>query len=234
MCGGSLSYRINLACHTVKSGEVLIILPGSIMQIMSDDTHALCATIAFASEYFEEIVNVHSCMRLYPVVKLSKEDMDECLSIYQRMSKRIAHSASDTSKSIAKGYMRVIGSIIFERWRGNITSANSQANTRPRELYIRFLAEIQMGYRCHRTINYYADRLCITPKYLSMVIKSESGRNASEFIDELVIFEAKALLKDGRYTVQQVAEMLNFPNPSFFAKYFRLHCGQSPSSYRKE
>lgn len=79
----------------------------------------------------------------------------------------------------------------------------------------------------------YADSLCVSPKYLSMIVKQESGRNASDFIDELVIFESKALLMDGRYTVQQVAEMMDFPNPSFFAKYFRLHCGISPSGYRK-
>lgn len=230
---GSITYHINFASHTVKAGEVLIMLPGAIVQIVDVDDNFRCATIAFASHYYEEIVNVEPMMRLDPVVTLPPDDMDECIDIYGRLSHRISRSDDDVARRMAKGYMMVMGAIIFERWKGNLRRGTPHAASRPKELFIRFLAEVQVHYRLHRSVNYYADVLCVSPKYLSMVVKSEGGRNASDYIDELVILDSKALLMDGRYSVQQVADMLQFPNPGFFSRYFKRHCGESPSEYRK-
>lgn len=70
-------------------------------------------------------------------------------------------------------------------------------------------------------------------KYLSQVIKSVTGRLAGEWISEYVILEAKALLKSNKYTVQQVCDMLNFANQSFFGKYFKRKTGMSPRAYMK-
>ena len=90
---------------------------------------------------------------------------------------------------------------------------------------------VQENYMCERIIMYYADLLCITPKYLSQVIKSVTGRLAGEWISDYVILEAKALLKSNKYTVQQVCDMLNFANQSFFGKYFKRKTGMSPKIY---
>ncbi|MCS3310663.1 helix-turn-helix domain-containing protein [Bacteroides sp. BFG-637] len=92
---------------------------------------------------------------------------------------------------------------------------------------------MQKSYTKERSISYYADVLCITPKYLSQVIHNISGRFASDWIIDFVILEAKALLKSRKYTVQQVADMLNFANQSFFGKYFKNKVGCSPSEYQK-
>lgn len=230
---GSISYRINLAEHIVNSGEALVVLPGSIMQITAADSSTRIATISFASEYHEAIVNVSPLMRESPVIRLPETDMEECLCIYRNLSQRLRQDATGAERSVAKGYIRVICSILFYHWQKLQEINTDIQKSRPSELYGRFLAKVQEDYRSHRAVKHYADSLCVTPKYLSATVKHESGRNASDFIDELVIFESKALLMDGRYTVQQVAEMMEFPNPSFFAKYFRLHCGISPSGYRK-
>ena len=84
-----------------------------------------------------------------------------------------------------------------------------------------------------RSIGFYAERLCLTPKYLSQVVHAVSGRHAGEWIRDYVILEAKALLKSGQYTTQQVADMLNFPNQSFFGVYFKKAVGCSPKAYRE-
>lgn len=74
--------------------------------------------------------------------------------------------------------------------------------------------------------------LNITPKYFSVLIKKVSGKTAGEWIDEYVLLEARALLKSRQYTVQQVSDMLSFPNQSFFAKYFKAHTGLTPTQYQ--
>jgi AraC-like DNA-binding protein len=105
--------------------------------------------------------------------------------------------------------------------------------TRKEEQFERFLTLVGEEYREKRTIAYYADKLCITPKYLSALSKSLTGITAGDWIDRSVIQEAKALLKNSSYTIQEVSDMMNFPNQSFFGRYFKHHVGCSPKDYRE-
>lgn len=230
---GNITFRVNLSDHTLKGGDVLIILPGSIMQVVGADEDLKIATVSFASFYHEAIVDVSSQMRENPMISPSESDLNECLTIYHLLYNRLAKKSDESTRIIAKGYLSVICTILFSYWK-NVNPEVETTNSRPKELYRRFLGKVQDDYHSHRSLKHYADCLCVTPKYLSMVVKQESGRNASDFIDELVIFESKALLRDGRYTIEQVAEVMQFPNPSFFSRFFKRLCGVSPSVYRKE
>ena len=82
-------------------------------------------------------------------------------------------------------------------------------------------------------MEFYADKLFITPKYLSKVIKQASGRSGPEWIDSFVILEAKNLLKYTDKPIKEVVWQLHFPNPSVFNKYFKKHTGMTPSEFRK-
>ena len=81
-------------------------------------------------------------------------------------------------------------------------------------------------------MGFYARQLCITPKYLTTLIKRISGLSVSEWIDNYVIIEAKTLLKYSTMSIQEIAYYLNFPNQSFFGKYFKNHTGMTPTAYR--
>ena len=87
--------------------------------------------------------------------------------------------------------------------------------------------------RSERSVKFYADQLCLTPKHLSGVVKEVSGKTVGEWIDELVILEAKALLNSSSMNIQEIADRLNFANQSFFGKYFKHYTGMSPKEYRK-
>lgn len=234
---GTMSYRVNLSEHTFGAGEVLVILPGSIMQITGVDEAARFANISFATDYYDAVAGVGREMRSSPVVSMPEAEFREFTEIYGRLHSHLSDPGNSAAKEIAKGYMHVIGTLVFKNWRLQAKATSLPANapkSRPAQLYAEFLAMVQDEYRTHRSVKYYADRLFVTPKYLSRIIKSQSGRNAADFIDELVIFESKALLADARFSVSQVAEMMEFPNPSFFSRYFRLHTGLSPSDYRRD
>lgn len=228
---GSILYRVNLSEHCVGAGQVLVMLPGSIMEFVSVFGEMTMAIISFSQEYYEMIVNVSSQMRDNPVFCIPPHESAECLAIYNAMKNRLAADAG-AGKQIVKGYMQALCSILMTYWKRSVSDMTDSGQGRRRELYRRFISSVQANYKSRRSVNFYADKLCVTPKYLSMVIKKESGRNASEFIDELVIFESKALLKSGDHTVVQISEMMGFPNPSFFSKYFKKHCGVSPTEYK--
>ena len=103
----------------------------------------------------------------------------------------------------------------------------------PREMAIMqdFARLVQLGCREHRDLEYYARELCITPKYLSRIVSKVSGKKALQIIQENVISEAGALLKDGKYNVQQISDILHFPNPSYFGRYFKKATGKTPRGY---
>lgn len=104
-----------------------------------------------------------------------------------------------------------------------------------RSLYLReFIALAQKYHRSQRSVAFYAEKLFISPKYLSLVIKETTGRSASQWIDDMVILEAKNLLRFSGKNIQQVAYELNFTNQSAFGKYFKHLTGLSPSQYQKQ
>ena len=91
---------------------------------------------------------------------------------------------------------------------------------------------MSLNYKQSRDVAFYADRLCITSKHLSQVVKEVSGKSALDIIEEYVITECKALLLSTTMTIQQISDSLNFTTQSVFGKYFKRVTGISPSEYR--
>lgn len=107
------------------------------------------------------------------------------------------------------------------------------ALSRKEELFERFLQLLFKNCKEQHSVTFYAEALCITPQYLSLVLKEISGKSANKWIDDALIVEAKIMLKTPKVTVQQVADMLYFSDQSTFGKFFKKHMGISPAQYRK-
>lgn len=105
--------------------------------------------------------------------------------------------------------------------------------SRKEEILSKFIIEVLQHFRAERSVAFYADRLCVTPKHLSAVAKDITKHTASELIDHYVIMEAKIMLAESALTIQEIANKLNFANQSFFGKYFKHLTGYSPSQFRK-
>ncbi|MNL51107.1 HTH-type transcriptional activator Btr [compost metagenome] len=87
--------------------------------------------------------------------------------------------------------------------------------------------------RTERKLEFYADKMCISTKYLSKSLKKETGKTGSLLLFEAVVVEAQALLKQNSLEIKQIADILTFPDPSAFGKFFKKHTGYSPATYRK-
>ena len=88
--------------------------------------------------------------------------------------------------------------------------------------------------KTHRNIPFYADKLCLTPNHFGAVIKHASGLTAMQWINRFIIQQAKVLLKYGDNSILGISEQLNFPNPSFFSKFFKRETGMTPNEYRRQ
>lgn len=105
--------------------------------------------------------------------------------------------------------------------------------SRKEEILSKFIIEVLQNFRSERSVSFYADKLCVTPKHLSAVAKDITRHTASELIDHYVIMEAKIMLAETALTIQEISNKLNFANQSFFGKYFKHLTGFSPSAFRK-
>lgn len=111
--------------------------------------------------------------------------------------------------------------------------ADTLAATRSREqtVFDRFIQLVNQHCREEHKISYYADRLCLTERYLGTVVRQTSGTTAKDWIDRALITQAKVLLRHSNHSVLQISEELNFPNPAFFSKYFKRLTGITPSEF---
>ena len=85
-----------------------------------------------------------------------------------------------------------------------------------------------------RTVSYYANEQSLSPNYLSSVIKSHSDRTAMQWIETLTILKAKHSLRFTKLIIKEIAYKMHFPDQSVFGRYFKKHCGMSPSDYRNK
>jgi AraC family transcriptional activator of pobA len=104
--------------------------------------------------------------------------------------------------------------------------------TRKEELVIRFANLVSTHFRQERMVQFYADALNVTPKYLTETVKEINGKSAGQIIDDFVILESKLLLEKPENTIAQVADLLNFSDQSFFGKYFKRITGISPKEFK--
>ncbi len=238
---GSMHFRLNLKEFELKPYEAMIIPQGSIGECVTYSPDFRLALVACSNtSYFAEM-NANSSVEFRKyllkngLMRFTPEEMDETLQLYQLMRKKLADPHYAYKREALRGYMQVLAAN-GAQWMANRNREQAAApiENRQEQLFDQFLALVEAHFQTERELAFYADKLCITPKYLSQVIRKVSGRYASDWIKDFVILEAKALLKSKKYTVQQVSDRLNFTNASFFGKFFKAAVGCSPRRYSIE
>lgn len=107
-------------------------------------------------------------------------------------------------------------------------------NTHQEEIFQRFIGLVNEYCKTERRVDYYANKLCLTPRYLNTVIRQISGQTVMDWIDQAIVLEAKVMLKHSNALIFEISDKLNFPNPSFFCKFFKKKVGMTPKTYQKE
>ncbi len=104
----------------------------------------------------------------------------------------------------------------------------------PRDLeYQQFMLTLYANFREHREVKFYAMRSGVSEKYFSTLIRELSGSTPSEWIETVVVGEAKTMLSDHQHSIKEIASSLNFPDAPTFTKYFQRVTGMTPKAYRK-
>ena len=204
---------------------------------MSEDYQgALIAMSEDFMDYSQDIKTGVTMMKKIlskPCSRISTENLDEALQIYRILKQKLLDPEFIYKEQVAKMYLNILKYNGFQAMRKLIQQeADGSQPSRKEELFNRFMLLVQEHYAESRLVTFYADKLCITPKYLSSCIHQVSGKYATEWIDSFVILEAKTLLKKRKCTIKEICDRLHFVNQSVFAKYFRNLTGMTPKEFK--
>ena len=240
-------FRIDVNLHTfdIHPNTMFINVPGNIARItdvseekLEDfDFIVILASREFLSGIrFDFAQSFKDSVRIMerPVITLT-EGQKEIGEDYLRLARKIIHSSLSNRREIIASLISSLSYMSADIWDSDLSAAVPRAqgkSPRLNMLFDRFIALVTEYHSAHRDMAFYAGELCLTPKYLSKLIKQASGRSAPEWIDSFVILEAKNMLKYSTLTIKEIVYKLHFPNQSVFYKFFKAHTGLTPSEYR--
>lgn len=234
---GYMRINMNLTELKICAGDIFVVLSGSVGECLEISAGCKVVLVAFTAPLGNEVGNFAyvSLMRKQPLLHLPPDELQETLFIYRQMRKKIGQPDYKFTRNVLAGYLQIIFCNVCNNIsRLQLDKSAAGVEERTHVLFDRFIELVQQNYEREREIQYYASLMCMTPKYLSRVVYQASGRYAGDWIRDYVILEAKALLKSGKYNVQQVSIKLNFASASFFGKYFKKAVGCSPRRYAAE
>lgn len=241
---GHMKLSVNLNDYELYDSQLIIANPGNIIKVSdvecADVRDLNYAVLAMSSKFGSElkidmkIMNEGVALLETPIMTLSK-GMQSVMAGYLNLAAQVINSESpfreDALSSLLSSMICLAAGTWVEKMNEMKMNA-SQTTTRSKMVFEQFIRLVGEYHTKYRNVGFYADKLCLTPKYLSKLIKTASGRSAPEWIDSYVILEAKNLLKYSDITIKEIVYRLNFPNQSVFYKFFKARTGMTPSEYR--
>lgn len=238
---GETSLTSNLQEFRLKKDSLFIFSPKHILQVQSNNRFK-AHLIVIAPDFLKRInIDTKRMMPLFlqfgslPCMELTHAESQSLRSFISMVEQELKGSETDFSSEIIGGLIATtiykVGDILTH-YLTEHPEVDSPIHNRAEEYFRQFTELLGEHYKHERSVRFYARQLCITPKYLTTLIKRISGKSVSEWIDNYVILEAKTLLKYSNMSVQEIAYYLNFPNQSFFGSYFKRNAGMSPSQYK--
>lgn len=227
----------NLQPFVLKPQTMLVALPEQVLTLEYQSEDYKAKYIIMSAKFISSlglVSTVHSFLSAakFPTRTLNVREFDSVLRLYEMLQLTVANRENEyrmeTVKHLTLAFYYGTSNIF------NTTIAPHKSDASRHDWVVdEFMTLIQAHFKQERAMQFYADKLCITPKYLSILIKQSTGLSGNAIIDRRVALEAKALLKSTNMTIQQVSDELNFQSQSFFGKYFKRVVGMSPSEYKK-
>ncbi|MCR4995244.1 MAG: AraC family transcriptional regulator [Bacteroidales bacterium] len=236
---GSVHILVNLHDIVLRKGQSLAMMPGCILQSKEMSSDLKFCGIMVEQNYVESMrknlgfhVDLTYRYYNYSVHEMPGMVMEDYMKMYRMLSEELASEDYTFKKEVIQRYCEIWILKGMSFGRPEVKSGFRQQFNRREQIFHDFLTLLEQNYRRERSISYYAGQMCLTPKYLSTVIKEVSGKHGMQWIDEYVVLEAKALLRDGHLSVKQVSDQLNFPSQSMFGRFFKKMTGYSPKVYK--
>lgn len=235
---GSYSFKVNEENMEARAGETLFLTENVHFQIESVSADLEYSLLFYRITPIRDILgNTVMMMRLYatlnprPFIVLATGE-EYALADYTQL----LPSASYTESTMFDGHERKLLMLsltyrlcsIFNRK----VVQGGEASGHKIDIFVKLITLISDHYPKERSVSFYADRLCLSPKYLSSMVKGICGYTVQDLVFKAIIRRAIFLMTSTSKTIQEISDELNFPNASAFGTFFKKHTGLSPKNYR--
>ena len=217
--------------HKLGESSIAILPEKHVIRFTESIRNGMIQFIAVTTDYILKMpspidTSIFSYSRYIPVMRISDSKYDDFLSYFRFLYKE--------SKEKSTYQIEILRSILYALILEISGEYDAQFNLdaggeiRSDDLSDKFFHLLAVYYKENRTVQFYADKLNITSKYLTTAIKKATGRPVLEWLHEAVLIEAKMLLKTTDLTVQEISDRLSFSSPSAFVQFFKKHTGTTP------
>lgn len=233
---GEIEITIGSQSYPIKKNDLGIIFPNDILYVRNKSADFKGYLLVVTTDFFQ-LLNVASGTSIYlyikdnPCISLKEKDKDSLIRICDFLKEYDLRIEHPYREEISKHLMfSIIYEVISIYKKGE--PLKQVPYSRKNQLYYNFMELLTKNYSMHRELEFYADKLCITSRHLSNICKETTGQTAKECINRHLIINIKILLETTDMTIAQISEELNFPNASFFTKFFKEHTKMTPKEYR--
>ena len=220
--------RLNLRNYHFGPGQVIVIPEGIIVDRVSHQGQLHFAFIAIDNQGYNYMSAIRSKSNMPMVFCPQPIVFKNILDTYWLL-RRTIESRGKRCEELLKTYIQSIALWLADSEEHSSTTTSKLS--RKEIMFDEFMQNLQVHFMRERSVAFYANLACVTPKYFGIIIKEVSGRRPIDWIDDMVILYAKAALLSGEHSVKQIAEILHFATPSYFGRYFKEHVGCTPGQF---
>ena len=226
---------------TIYEGDLFLGVPDSVLSDYMISPKFDCKLIAVkpsevvaSRKLHTMVINSLLYIKTHPVARLTETDAEDVFAYYDLICRRIRlpehrYKNGEVRSLINAFLLRVVG--IMD---GKMDATETVSSVHGDQLVEKFVRMVYEDCGRNRLVECYADRLNITPKYLSTLVRSTLNRTPTDVIKVVTMKEIERRLRYTDDSIKQISVAMNFPNTSFFGKYFKQHSGMTPNSYRKK
>ena len=224
----------------IRPGQMLLIPAGKLVQplMISTDVNASVLLISdkmLKSALGNQLSIWNKAMYMKEIYVVEEAGWVEAMESYARTIFKTG-TLPVLYREIISSFLRMMLLMLCEELmrHEDMTALNDASTTHDKEVFNQFLQLLSQQNQKRQRVSFYADKMNISPKYLSSICKKVSGKNPMRWITENAMQDCYSLLKDTDLSVKEISNRLGFPNPSFFGQYFREQAGVTPMEYRTE
>lgn len=234
---GTAHIEIDLIPYEIVANTQLIIIAGSIVHNIDNSDDLKISYITFKHDVYGEVTaqlepSFTFFLKEYPCVQLGEKRIKKMNYLVEAMEDFYNEKNNCFRIKIFKNNIQSFLLDVYDKTRTLFKIDKSEKIGRKEEIFIKFIHLIHKFCPKEREVGFYAEKLYITSRYLSSITQSITEKPAKYIIYRHAIQRVKIMLKYSNVSLQDISYELNFPDQSFFTRYFKKHTGITPLEYR--
>ena len=223
----------------VEHGRTIFLNRGEYFYVVDSSADCLYSLLFYRIDTIRDILgNTVMGMKFWDVINPSSCQIvtnDKTADIGNYISLFASLPDDDNDVFIEKERMLLMLSLTYRLCSvfSKMIGSNHSISERQTDIYIRLIELVEKYYDRHRSVAFYADKLCLSPKYLSSIVKSISGLTVQQHVFKAIVRRSILLMNNTDMSIKQISDSFHFPNPSSFGTFFKKHTGMSPRTFRQ-